>query len=332
VTDSIQFVIPLGRGYIKATNEQIISAYKQTGSVWRAAKLLGMAGQSVHERLRRLGYRTVGDNWTPEEEQEATRLAGEGVPISEIGWRLNRPYSGVACKLSELGVRHKMGRTKKQPRDGYNQRKTKKLCKKLASDGITLNAFCRRNGLAKTAFANALQRHCPEFWDSYIANHAVLPSKTCPGCDGVFTPLTHRQIACSGRCRSNAASDKRYFGGKRKETIGLADGVCQLCMAKKDKGLSSHHIFGKENDPGNEYLIALCPGCHQLVGILAGRLFVDSPEGWENLINLVMMRRNGAKRKDYAAIHTTVDIDFISPDELPERVEIEVGKPEAVIG
>jgi hypothetical protein len=39
----------------KASDEQIISAYQETASVWEVAKRFGMCGQSVHERLVRLG-------------------------------------------------------------------------------------------------------------------------------------------------------------------------------------------------------------------------------------------------------------------------------------
>lgn len=40
---------------MKATDEQILAAYHRFGSVWKAAEHLGMCGQSVHERLARMG-------------------------------------------------------------------------------------------------------------------------------------------------------------------------------------------------------------------------------------------------------------------------------------
>lgn len=39
----------------KFTDDQAIAAYKKTGSVWKAADILGVCGQSVHERLCKLG-------------------------------------------------------------------------------------------------------------------------------------------------------------------------------------------------------------------------------------------------------------------------------------
>lgn len=47
--------------------------------------------------------------------------------------------------------------------------------------------------------------------------------------------------------------------------------------------------------PHNSDLIALCPGCHQIVGHLAGRTFVDDPRAWEALITLAWMRKHGGE-------------------------------------
>ena len=44
----------------KATDEEIIAAYGETNNVWKAAEILGMCGQSVHERLKRLKINCEG--------------------------------------------------------------------------------------------------------------------------------------------------------------------------------------------------------------------------------------------------------------------------------
>jgi hypothetical protein len=45
----------------------------------------------------------------------------------------------------------------------------------------------------------------------------------------------------------------------------------------------------------NAELVALCPGCHQIVTLLGGRAFVDDPRAWEALIALAWTRRHGAE-------------------------------------
>lgn len=51
----------------KATDEQVEEAYRRTGSVWKAAAELGMCGQSVHERLQRVGVDTSANVFTDED-------------------------------------------------------------------------------------------------------------------------------------------------------------------------------------------------------------------------------------------------------------------------
>jgi hypothetical protein len=70
-------------------------------------------------------------------------------------------------------------------------------------------------------------------------------------------------------------------------------------------------MIGKENDPNNDWLIALCPGCHQIVTILGGRNFAGTPEVWESLIQLVLIRKNGADA-DFRGIFCSVEIEPIT--------------------
>src|SRR6266540_1840449 len=55
----------------RASDEQIVAAYRMTGSVWKTARRLGLVGQSVHERLRRLGYPMAHQEWSEDELAEA---------------------------------------------------------------------------------------------------------------------------------------------------------------------------------------------------------------------------------------------------------------------
>jgi hypothetical protein len=143
--------------------------------------------------------------------------------------------------------------------------------------------------------------------------------KECPNCRATFYPTTKKQIACTRKCQANYLSDQKYFGGKRNTTIGLAEGVCQLCRQKWDKGLSSHHVLGKKNDPENTCLIALCRGCHDIVGLLTRRGFVDEAVGWENLIHLVVAHRLADQGDTkHVGLHVFVDIERITEKEWRE--------------
>lgn len=297
------------------SNQEIVDAYIKTGSVWKAGKLLGLAGQTVHEKLKALGHKLPGSEWTDEEVAELTDLANK-MTIAQIANRLGRPYNGVALKISRLGLGERYGnkQKKKIPRTGeYTKEKVLEYVKELSSSGEKVTKFSRQNGLATEALVTAIQKFAPQWYADYCERNAVKPQTKCPYCETKFWPLSHKQIYCTRDCAEKARVDNSYFGGRRRETIGLLEGICQLCGQHTPKGLSSHHMLGKENDPDNEHLIALCSGCHNIVTILGGRRFVATEEAWEVLMQLVIIRKNGHD-PNFRGVFTTVSIDMITAD------------------
>jgi 5-methylcytosine-specific restriction endonuclease McrA len=295
------------------TNQEIIDAYTSTGSVWRAGKVLGMAGQTVHEKLKALGHKLPNSKWSSEELAELKKLSNQ-MTIAQIANRLGRPYNGVAIKISRLGIGERYGNNQKKkiPRTGeYVKVKITKYIAEIDKEDLKLTKFSKMNSLNVDSLVYAIQKFYPEWHEAYSERNAYSAKSPCPYCEVEFWPQNARQIYCTRHCANQARVDRDYFGGRRRETIGLLEGVCQLCGAKNPKGLSSHHMLGKENDPDNRYLIALCQGCHQIVTIVAGRRFVATPEAWEVLMQLVIIRKNGAN-PDFVGVYTTAEIDIIT--------------------
>lgn len=299
-------------GTQRATNEQIIAAYKATGSVWKSAMRLGLCGQSVHERLQRLGVPMSIKKWTREETDIAIEKAQNGVPISIIANQLGRTYSGVACQLSEHKIRHPYKTSRKVKRGiGHDKEKIVKMMKHLLANGISVHQAARQFHVTTTGLVNAIQQKAPELWVEYKRRYSVLPDIECPGCKRPFTPLTKRQKFCTVQCGGSYGRDQEYFGGKRLTAIGLADGICQLCNKTKPH-LAAHHVLGKENDPDNHVLIALCRGCHQLVGHLGRRLDCMDNEFWQNLIHLSVARSLTDSQSTHAGTYVTVEIETLA--------------------
>jgi 5-methylcytosine-specific restriction endonuclease McrA len=298
----------------RASAEEIIAAYKATGSVWRAGKELGMAGQVVHDRLRALDYPLANRRWSEDEIAELRRLIEERITLGEIARRLGRPFNGVALKASRLGLRSKAQRARKLPRGaGFDKVSTRRHLTALEKSDKTVTQYARANGKNVDTLVMAFQKHFPDRWAEYVAATSGLPRKTCPYCERQFVPANGKQRFCTRKCGEDARRDQAYFGGKRRDTIGLAEGICQLCGREEVKGLSSHHIFGKENDPENEALIALCPGCHKVITLLATRTFQNNETAWETLIGLSWARHFGG---DLPAdeVHVCVDLDLVSDE------------------
>ena len=99
------------------------------------------------------------------------------------------------------------------------------------------------------------------------------------------------------------------------EAIGLREGVCQLCFGTFDKWLSAHHVLGKERDPENNALIALCRGCHDMVTNLSARSWVERSESVTELVALALARRG----KMNAVV--SVEIEEWRSDELRDYIE-----------
>lgn len=305
----------------RITTEEVVAAYRECGSVWKTGERVGLSGQTVWERLRAIGHPMQHPRWTREEIAELERRHYEGWSLTQIATRLGRPYGSVATQISQRGLSNGRGRQmeiKLERGAGWDKGTTKRRIQEIELYNGSIHRWCRVNGLKLDSQVQAIQRHFPDWWDEYARTHSDLPQAECPNCQRTFYPMTKKQKACSRRCQTAFRTDQAYYGGRRSEAIGLSEGICQLC-GETGRVLSAHHMFGKEADPENRYLIALCNGCHRLVGVLAGRKFVDETQNWETLINLAMLRRLGPT----PAIRTYVDIEILTQEEADEEAEYE---------
>lgn len=298
---------------MRVETQDIIEAYKATGSVWKAAELLGISGQTVHARLKGLGL-TSRQRWTPEEEGALEQMVRAHQSLSYIADHLGRSYAAVACKVNELGIdATPRPRPKKIPRgQGYDKKSMAAHLRIIDEQNIPVTKYARQNRTKVDTFVAAIQRHFPEWWEEYSKRVSYLDAeKTCPYCGATFWPTNVRQTYCSRNCQNQRRADDDYFGGKRRETYGLAENTCQMCLRRPNRGLSSHHVLGKENDPENTWLVALCSGCHQIITLLGGRTW--NREQWEAIISLATLRRNGkeiARLGERAAIEVCVDLEL----------------------
>lgn len=157
---------------MKATDGQVVEAYRKTGSVWKAGEELGMAGQSVQERLARMGVPRDASN-RPFTDEDVQRLKEVYVIYRNAG------------KLQELA--DEMGRTKQFicRRARYlgltdRSRKSRWSAKwELVSDDLimgemrewlesemTLIDYCASKGIDDLGFSREAKRRFPAEWES----------------------------------------------------------------------------------------------------------------------------------------------------------------------
>ena len=94
----------------KASNEDLINSYLKTHSVWETAKEFGMCGQSVHERLTKLGvinkmnvftaqdYSIINDFYNNHDLKKGSD------ELDEISKKLKRTKQFISRKAKDLGL------------------------------------------------------------------------------------------------------------------------------------------------------------------------------------------------------------------------------------
>lgn len=91
----------------KATDEQILESYSRHKNVWKTAEELGMCGQSVHERLKKLGVTMNIRRWTDDDKffllEHYTNYLLEG-KLQELADKMGRTKSFICRMAGKYGL------------------------------------------------------------------------------------------------------------------------------------------------------------------------------------------------------------------------------------
>jgi len=93
----------------KASNDELISLYRQYGSIWKTAESLGMCGQSVHERLVKLKVINKMRFLSEEEKQKIINLYstnfinGDGY-LNKLSLEINRTKNFICRYAKSIGL------------------------------------------------------------------------------------------------------------------------------------------------------------------------------------------------------------------------------------
>jgi Holliday junction resolvase len=160
----------------RATDEQIMSLYREHRSINAVAKALGFCPQSVHERLVKLGIH-LRDNGFTEHEVELIKAEyiayRNGGKLDELCQKLNRPKTSVVRFAKSLGLTSQVG---PKPFAGKWKYMTEDAARVMMDDfkstNVTLSAFCRARGYADVCFWKTMTRFFPDEWEHVIESKA----------------------------------------------------------------------------------------------------------------------------------------------------------------
>ncbi|KKN48224.1 hypothetical protein LCGC14_0654860 [marine sediment metagenome] len=151
----------------KATDEQLIESYTRLGNVWKVAAELGMCGQSVWERIKRLGFENK-HKWTEvqlTELREAYSVSNTApINLAALALRLGRANGNVCRKARELGL---TSRTRKKTIE-FCQAVSIRTKEQISKNGHPRGAYktgknirvCPICGIFFEVFPSEPQRYC----------------------------------------------------------------------------------------------------------------------------------------------------------------------------
>lgn len=156
----------------KATDEELIAAYKELGNIWRVAERFGMCGQSVQERLVRLGVPRKNRVFTDEERERLRRdyvRYRDAGRVKELAQEMGRTVPFLSRQARRLGLT-----SYSHPRKHYGKWKymteaeARALFEEFKISRYTMTEFCTRKGLDDLGFSRTMQRFFPDEWDAVI--------------------------------------------------------------------------------------------------------------------------------------------------------------------
>lgn len=270
------------------------------GNLWHTGKALGTTGGEVRRILVAGGFEIENESvWTKEEMEFVHRMvAMQAMIASKIAEHVGRNPAAVLAVCNQVYERPipEIVKLKKVPYGkGYTKRNAAiRIAELAAMPGLCVLQYAKQKELDAKALLNSFKAYYPERMASIESNLFNVKFSICAYCGVEYADNAKRPSAfCSTTCNRKSKVDAEYFGGKRKNTLGVAEKTCQVCGAKHS-ALQVHHIIRKGNDQGNDYMIAICPGCHSVVSRLAlHKKLSTNPEAVQALIALALAEMYG---------------------------------------
>lgn len=257
----------------KASDEQVREAYERVGSVWKAAAELGMCGQSVHERLRKMGVDTSANLFTKEDEEY---LAERYVPYRDAGSlqvladEMGRTKHFICRKAGEMGLTDKNAEKrylrvwKDMPREAVQG-----IWEVFKRQKFGITEFCRRRHYDIQHFADCMRRNFPEEYEVVIDAKQPKSSKYRLGRDFEYAVMKdmqrHGYIAIRSPASKSPADiyciakgSLAFIQCKRGGVIGVGEwnefydyaesvGALPIMAEKVPRGIAYHLIEAKKD-------------------------------------------------------------------------------------
>lgn len=164
----------------KITDEALVTAYAELGNVHLVADQFGMCGQSIHERLVKLGIKLKLPKFTDEEYARLKRDYAhyrEHGRVAQLAQEMGRAAPFLSRKAAELGIANASykktyaGKWKHMPESGARM-----LFDSFKSSRLQMAQWCKRHGYAAEGFSTTIRQFWPDEWEAVIEAKVPLQS------------------------------------------------------------------------------------------------------------------------------------------------------------
>lgn len=157
---------------MRVSDEDILTAYALTGSVWKAGARLGLCGQSIHERLTKLDAIKPKRVWSHGENERLKReyaLYRNAGKLSELAADMRRTKQFICRKARDLGLTDQRA-SKPYARvwTALSREQLAPIWEDFKDQSLGLRAYCEVRDYGLTGFTNAMRQHFADEWDHAI--------------------------------------------------------------------------------------------------------------------------------------------------------------------
>lgn len=156
----------------KASDQQILDSYSRTKSVWRTGKDLGMCGQSIHERLERMGESTPPNLFSEEDRKRIERdylIYRDAGRLNDLAKEIGRTKHFLCRQAKYLGLtdpkhpRYSTSKWKYMP-----EATARVLFEHFKSTSLGLGQYCKRYGYDDLGLSKTMKKYFPDEYECVI--------------------------------------------------------------------------------------------------------------------------------------------------------------------
>ena len=156
----------------KVSDEILFEAYSRLKSVKKVGEEVGMCGQSVHQRLCKIGANTPLRIFTPAEENilkakySEYRDAGK---LDVLAKQMGRTKHFICRQARKLGMTSQGGpKLYGRVWMGIDELTARKWWRQFKASPLTMRKWCEEVGIDDLGFSRSMQEHFPDEWEHVI--------------------------------------------------------------------------------------------------------------------------------------------------------------------